>query len=80
MSDLLVDGEEFGGAGVVQDVRVVRRVVAEHFQRAGDLESLVDDLKPRRRRERLRRRNNKPAVSVAISAHLYCLKVYRIIL
>lgn len=43
ISDLLVDGEEFGGACVLWD-GCVQRVVAKHFQRASNVESLVDDL------------------------------------
>lgn len=43
VSDLLVDGEEFGCARVLRDFSV-HSVVAEHVQRAGDVESLINDL------------------------------------
>lgn len=43
ISNLLVDGEEFGGACVLWD-HCVHRIVAEQFQRAGNVESLVDYL------------------------------------
>lgn len=43
ISDLLIDGEEFGGACVLWD-SCAHRVVTKHFQRASDVKSFVDDL------------------------------------
>lgn len=43
ISDLLVDGKQFGGAGILWD-GFSHRVIAKRLQRASDVESLVDHL------------------------------------
>ncbi len=52
-SDLLVDGEDFGSACVIWD-GCIHRKVAEHFQRASNVEALIDDLKWRTETEKER--------------------------